>query len=896
MKVEEPVSVHVRPHPQKARILQVLLPALVLLGSFLMFVLEPLTGKVVTPRFGGTAAVWSTCLTFFQLAVLCGYALTYFLSKLSFKRYLAIYAIVILLSALWMHLPSPDQWRPAATGDPVWQLLCVLISHVGIPSVLLCSISGTMQVWYRNMNLGNPYPLYSVSNIGSLAALLSYPLLMEPRFTVQGTMGLWGAGYCILVLGILGATWLSRRDASSAALSPNTVATNSPVAQGGDVAQDAISVTADLPSAGVPGADDAADANAGGAPAAVAAADANAGGASVAITGAERGASTIDDDSEVDEVEEGDLTAEQQNEVSHDLGNAAKSKSKPELHASPASAKASFAEVLKSGRKKGRRRRRQAQARADAQQERAPAASGKGTESDPPLLDMRPDAEVVKDDNCKQESLPSSADVELTRDRQRELPTEINAATTTDNTTRKEVLIWTALSMIGSLVLLTHTAYITSDIAPVPLLWIAPLALYLITFILVFASPVFYRPMLFIYSWPILTIVEMVIGTGDIVARLGINLANVFILCMICHGELAAAKPPASRLPTYWLCTSIGGVLGGLFVSIVAPLVFDFNLERVITYALMVGVSYAVMVHRRVFVFGYKPISYGWVGWSSTALMLLLVGDCLMTEEDVHRERNFYGCVQVHDHANKLRQLVNGQIMHGEQIRKPEQETTPLSYYQLCIAFIDTYLRWQSHGTPQHYGVIGLGVGTLAAYGHAGDTIDFFEIDPKIRKLANEYFTYLSKAKGTVNILMGDARATFQTLEPARQYDLILVDAFNGDAIPLHLVTIEAMKEYLAHLKPNGILLFHVSNRYIDLIPPVAATAAKLGMHAIHMDDHTSSYVILAHTPAQIDSLKKCREDNAKLLEGLTLKDVPKTNAKEWTDDFANLATFFRFK
>lgn len=452
--------------------------------------------------------------------------------------------------------------------------------------------------------------------------------------------------------------------------------------------------------------------------------------------------------------------------------------------------------------------------------------------------------------------------------------------------------------MTGSLVLLTHTAYITSDIAPVPLLWIAPLALYLITFILVFASPIFYRPMLFIYAWPILTITEMMTGQTNIAWRLGLNLANVFLLCMICHGELAAAKPPASRLPVYWLCTSIGGVLAGLLVSVIAPQVFDFNLERVITFALMVLISLTVVRVKEVFVFGYKPVSYGWVGWSCAALMILLVGDSIMTEEYIHRERNFYGSVQVqHIRSNHQRSLVNGQIMHGQQLLTPEYERTPLSYYQLCIAFIDTYLRWHTRGAPQNYGVIGLGVGTIAAYGREGDSVDFFEIDPKIEKLAKEYFTYLSKSKAKVNILMGDARATFQQKLPAnKKYDLIVVDAFNGDAIPLHLVTIEAMKDYLAHLQSEGVLLFHVSNKYIDLSPPIAATARQLGMQALFMDDRQASYVILVHTAAEIDALKKCREENKNLLQDLAVKEIEPGTGTVWTDDFVNLARFFRFK
>ncbi len=905
----------------KPTILHILLPTVVLLGSFLMFVLEPLTGKIVTPRFGGTAAVWSTCLTFFQLAVLCGYSLTYFLSKLSFKQYLSCYALIVLCSLLWMRLPVPDQWRPSGSGDPVWQLLYMLIVHVGIPSVLLCSISGTMQVWYRNMNLGNPYPLYSVSNLGSLAALLAYPLLMEPALTVTGTMWWWGGGYFLLIAGILASAWIAREKAIFA---PHLEDNSLPSQRQPSLQGSAPSTPSPVPATSQ-------------APV-------------CSIT--EKTESTIielnsllDPASPSKEIPE-PLAAGQQEQSNLDENQLDKeqdieiSSGGADLHESASTFNADPRHIDNSeirAQKKGKRKKNKGHAAAgqlspaesNARSGTLAPDSGATTGSDTivgPSADTEdragaPTATVTdltsaiapkagdslneNEDRAKPSSglllppPPKEKDPEKPEgkpEREPVLPPS-SPLRSTDKTSVKEVVVWVGLSMIGSLVLLTHTAYLTSDIAPVPLLWIAPLALYLITFILVFASPIFYRPMLFIYCWPVLTIVEIALGQQNIAIRLGINLASVFILCMICHGEMAAAKPPASRLPTYWLCTSIGGVLGGLLVSVVAPLVFDFDLERLITYALMVGVSYLAVVKRQLFIFGYKPVSYGWVGWSSTALLILLIGDTLMTDEYLHRERNFYGCVQVHQtRGEPTRSLVNGQILHGEQDLRPRYEMVPLSYYQLCIAFVDTYLRWRSHGAHQNYAVIGLGVGTVAAYGRKGDNIDFFEIDPKIKKLALKYFTYLSKSKGNVNVLMGDARASFQKLDSSKLYDLIVVDAFNGDAIPLHLITIEAMKEYLTHLKPDGLLLFHVSNRYINLAPPVSATARKLGMHPLAMDDHFSYYVLLTHTEKDIVSLKDCLEENKKSLEEhLTLKDIPPTSVKEWTDDFANLASFFKF-
>lgn len=801
-----------------------------------MFALEPLTGKIVTPRFGGTAAVWSTCLFFYQFAVLCGYALTYFLSRLSFRRYISVYAAIVLFSLLWMRLPVPDQWRPGGKGDPVWELLCLLVLNVGVPSVLLSSISGTMQVWYRNMNLGNPYPLYSVSNVGSLGALLAYPLLIEPGLTVTETLWWWGGGYFVLAAGLLASAWIARdrfifgtgsKSSHTESVAPQEMAP--PAVGDGDSRREDSSAT-QIPAAHVD-------------------------------TGA------------------GDEGGQSDSELTADSAPVEKSQSTTNAAALPSTFKLS---------KKDKRKNRKDQVAAKQETttpEPAPeTATQKINDTTTPELAQSP-----QNENAHKIEKRSPSGEEERRE------TVGGAEGRPDRFGKQKMLfVWTILSMLGSLVLLTHTAYITSDIAPVPLLWIAPLAIYLITFILVFASSIFYRPMLCIYLWPILTIVEMFIGDHYLAARIGINLLNVFLLCMICHGELAIAKPPVKDLPLYWLCTSVGGVLGGLLVSVVAPLIFDFYLERQITFICMIILCFIVIMKRKVFLFGYKPLTYGWVGWSSLMLILLLVGDSLKTEEFINRERNFYGSVKVVKRGPTTRALLNGQVLHGEQVLSPSMEHVPLSYYQLPIAFVDTYLRYRSHGAPVNYAVVGLGVGTIAAYGRPGDRIDFFEIDQKIVQIAKKYFTYLSKCKGQVDVLLGDARATFQHLPAEKQYDLIVIDAFNGDAIPLHLCTEEAIQVYMAHLKQDGILLFHVSNRYIRLKPPIASSARKLGLKPIAMDDGHAVYLLLVRKEEEITALKKVREENNKLLEALNFTDEPPSSAKGWTDDFADLVRYFK--
>ncbi|MBY0545651.1 MAG: fused MFS/spermidine synthase [Candidatus Obscuribacterales bacterium] len=833
-----------------------------------MFALEPLTGKIVTPRFGGTAAVWSTCLFFYQFAVLCGYALTYFLSRLSFKKYISIYAAIVLISLLWMRLPAAEQWRPAGKGDPVGELLCLLVINVGVPSVLLSSVSGTMQVWYRNMNLGNPYPLYSVSNVGSLGALLAYPLLIEPGLTVGETLWWWGGGYFILVVGLLSSAWIARdkfvisahktdEDGASQNIGSEDNATinNSESATANNV----VSGTTDEQRSGRKG-DRQGDAVADDGATAIVSGDSEA--AAEAGTPAVRKALNSDNQAPADNPP-----------------------TQPKVAA--AEAASALPSTFKPG-KKERRKNRKEQAALKAA---------------PPTTLIVP-SETKPDEKIAEEVARPLAPVETESPHRSERLAKLKAEQETalapvhpdPFSKQKQILVWTILSMLGSLVLLTHTAYITSDIAPVPLLWIAPLAIYLITFILVFASSIFYRPMLCIYLWPILTIVEMFIGDRFLAARIGINLLNVFLLCMICHGELAIAKPPAKDLALYWLCTSVGGVLGGLLVSVAAPLLFDFYLERQLTFICMLIVCFFVILKRKVFLFGYKPITYTWVGWSALTLILLQVGESIVTEEYVHRARNFYGSVRVVKRGKTGRALLNGQVLHGEQILTPDMERVPLSYYQLPIAFVDTYLRYRSHGAPLNYAVVGLGVGTIAAYGRQGDRIDFFEIDRKIEQIAKKYFTYLSKSKGQVEVLLGDARATFQQLPNDKQYDLIVIDAFNGDAIPLHLCTEEAIRIYTAHMKQDGLLLFHVSNRYIRLKPPIASSARKLGLHPLAMDDGHSVYLILVRKQEEIAALKKVRAENMELLDALSLTDEPPSSAKGWTDDFADLVRYFKIQ
>jgi hypothetical protein len=405
-------------------------------------------------------------------------------------------------------------------------------------------------------------------------------------------------------------------------------------------------------------------------------------------------------------------------------------------------------------------------------------------------------------------------------------------------------LLWFLLAACGATLLMAITNHLTQNVAAIPLLWVVPLTIYLVSFILCFDSDRWYRRTLFYILFAELT-AGMIYGAGghhansSLYVLLPLYLIGLFVACMVCHGELAALRPRAERLTGYYLILAAGGAAGGVFVGAVAPAIFRALYE--LPLALCVTAALAIVIAWR----RARPLNR-----QSRVLAAVAVGALLaavgwtvrQTIDDsrgaVVQVRNFYGALQVIDRgatagAPATRRLMHGTIEHGEQIADPARAMQPTTYYSRRSG-VGIAIAALQRGGPLKVGVIGLGAGTLAAYGRAGDDFRFYEIDPQVAQIAVHDFSFLGRTPARTEIILGDGRLQLEG-NGTQNFDLLVVDAFSGDAIPVHLLTTEAFALYARHLAPRGIIAVHVSNQYLDLAPVVAAAAARLGKTARYL-------------------------------------------------------------
>ena len=455
-------------------------------------------------------------------------------------------------------------------------------------------------------------------------------------------------------------------------------------------------------------------------------------------------------------------------------------------------------------------------------------------------------------------------------------------------TPTSHLLLWLLLSAMGSCVLLAVSNHITQNIASVPFLWVLPLALYLLTFIICFDQPRWYVRGLFM---PLLAV--SVLGMAWMIDSLELAYAaplfalGLFAACMFCHGELARSKPDAAHLTEFFLMISAGGVLGGLLVAVLAPMLLPGLFELGIGLV-VVGVLALLRTWR-------EPI---WIA-SLFGAGVLFSSFCVWRQVDDYGDntlratRDFYGALRVlalQGEDGSYRSLRHGSIMHGAQwITPPERSSLPITYYGprtgLALA-----IQALPEDSPRKLGMIGLGSGTLAAWGRRGDIVKFYEISPKMVDIARNQFRYLSDSAAQIEIVVGDARLSLESESP-QQFDVLAVDAFSGDAIPIHLLTPEAMDVYLRHLKPGGALLFHVTNRFLDLPPVVRALADARGLVTglvSHSETDEEDRLHYASTDWMIVTA------NPALLETPAIKRVIQSVAarpdlRSWSDDFNNL-------
>jgi hypothetical protein len=739
------------------------------LSATLLFVVEPLTGKMLLPVFGGTPGVWNTCLVFFQAALLAGYAYAHASTRwLGVRRQALAHLVVLSLPLLVLPIATRE---PLPRGDvpPVAWLLWRLLMTVGLPFFVVSATAPLLQKWFSQSDhpaARDPYFLYAASNAGSLLALLGYPLVIEPLWPLATQSRLWTIGYAILAgLVAVCALFTARHRKSAAAHC----------------------------------------------------------GLRIADCG---------------------------------LNSAAAPPANPQ---SPEVADAPIAWRTRGG--------------------------------------------------------------------------------------------WLLLAAAPSSLMLGVTAHITTDLAAVPLLWVVPLALYLLTFVFVFAR----RPLLPL--WVVLRVLPFVVlplaifMTRDLrEARwvlILLHLVGFFVLAMACHGRLAAQRPTAQHLTEYYLWMSLGGVVGGLFNALLAPRLFSAVLEYPLAFVLACAAMpawTAVQNTRRervgdgvgplaLLVFGVAvartvnplPWSDEWYGqlllYGLPALVcfsfvrrpvrfglgvgaVLLIGayiDRADSNPVLHRERNFFGVKKVVLDAERgYHVLVHGGIIHGAQSLDPLRRHEPLTYYHRTGPIADVFevVRTQHPGEP--VATIGLGTGSVASYAQPGQRMTFYEIDPAVARLAAEgrYFSFLPDSVGLLDIVLGDGRLTLGTAQDG-QYAVIVLDAFSSDAIPTHLLTREALQLYLSKLADDGLLAFHVSNRYLDLTPVLADLAAEAGLECRYRSDFDidfvdrtsgkfgSDYVVLARSTAALGCI--AGDDRWARLE-------PGARRAVWTDQFSNILSVMQWE
>jgi SAM-dependent methyltransferase len=717
----------------------------IFVAATLLFVVQPMVARALLPALGGSSAVWTTCMLFFQVALLAGYAWAHGgTARLPLKGLVAAHLAFAALAGLTLPLSLASDVE--AANAPVSWVLRTLTIAVGPTFIALAATSPLLQAWYARLgepDSDDPYYLYAASNLGSMLALLAYPLAIEPFLGVGAQLTTWSVGFAVLVVGL----------ASCGAL---TWRRGTPIAR--------------------------------------------------------------------------------RSETSND--------------------------------------------------------------SDTPATKAH---------------MPSATSVSAVR-----------------------IGTWIGLAFVPSSLMLGATSHITTDLAPVPLLWVLPLAAYLGSFIIVFARrawriPVRVQPL---FPPAILMLVALEGFDAPMAFVVGAHLVAFAAIALLFHGWLADARPEASRLTSFYLAMSVGGALGGLFNGLIAPSVFDRNVDYLFVLAIAAAV---VPVARRqldplrprsgalaallgagafylwsvgalpwppfrsaertfewVVALGGLGIAFSLSYWRARlhhlafAIVFLVGGwSILHTPGAVRYDRSFYATYKVFDRTYRglhVRKFSHGTTSHGAQYLDPDLRRTPTAYHHPSGPVGQVVERF-GH---DRVAVVGLGIGAMAAYPRGSERWDFFEIDPLVVTIANEDFAYLDDCGERCAVQVGDGRLLLAE-RPDDHYDIIFLDAYNSDSVPAHLLTVEALELYSQKLAPGGIIVFHVSNRYIDVEGVVGALAEHAGLAArtqVHyptadqrrLQVRTSAYVVVA-------------EDEKTLapIVGDERWNVTDALDKPWTDDNSNI-------
>ena len=673
----------------------------VFLGAFLLFQVQPLMGKFILPWFGGSPEVWTTCMLFFQVFLLAGYAYAHFsVSHLS-RRSQAVVHIALMIAALIALPVIPGiGLKPQSGGVATVQVMTILAICVGLPYFVLSATGPLIQGWFAQAHpTASPWRLYSLSNAGSLIALVSFPFIAEPMLTRQMIANVWGWGLFAFVLFCSGCAYLLWKTASSA-----------------------------------------------------------------------------------------------------------KSESSE-----------------------------QAKSKADG---------------------------------------------------------KISIGTR---------VLWLALPAAASIELLAVTNKICQDVAVFPFLWILPLCLYLLTFIICFHHERWYVRPVFLVLF-MLSIVGAIIARqyeGDLnaVQLIALYSAMLFFACMVCHGELYRIRPHARKLTGYYLSISAGGALGGFFVAVIAPIIFNayselyVGLLGCVLFALLADKSKALGTGKRKWVWVTLIIAVGSIG------SFMQGQRTRENQRAIANSRNFFGVLTIYeddwdDPAEHKYLMQHGTTFHGLQFVDPTRRLAPTTYYSEDSG-VGRAIDVLTDKGQLNVGIVGLGVGTIATYGRQGDYYCYYEINPEVERLAREHFSYLENCKAEIDVVIGDARLSMEN-EPPRNYDLLVMDAFSSDAVPLHLLTKEAFEIYLKHIKDDGVIAFHISSQHLDLNLVVWKLADHFGLkYAWIMNDEddeegimASDWILLTKNEEFINStqIERATTTPADDYKDITL----------WTDDHTNLFEIFK--
>ncbi len=775
----------------------------ILVGAFLLFQVQPLIGKYILPWFGGGPGVWTTCLLFFQVLLLGGYAYAHFLTtRLKPRTQAILHGTLLVLAFAWLPISPGTFWKAHVAGNPTLHILLLLAGTIGLPYLVLSATGPLLQRWFGLTNTGvSPYRLYALSNFGSLLALLSYPTYFELEYTRRTQAVLWSVAF-VGFAAICGyCAWRVSRAGATAGLDP-----------GGAEPE---------PGADVP----------------------------------------------------------------------------------PRS--------------------------------RTPAASAAAVD---PIAMADPTRDI--DDALAQP-------------------------------TRPDQVLWVTLPAIASGLLLATTNKLCQEIAVIPFLWVVPLSLYLLSFVICFDHARWYARGVFaaLLTLGVAAIFQLMPVGNAAPLMLQIVMYNValFVACMFCHGELYRLKPEPRHLTSYYLAIAAGGALGGVLVALVAPAVFVEFRELALGYWVLTYMAGAVCLRQRTraipfgiaaglllvtftfpllrstckggltfgdeWIFFYKY--YGWFVLGGAAIFLgcaldgrtrritrgwqprlggfvmalsVVVGlfvtvrwNTSLGGDTVHATRNFYGTLKVFEYdaddpENRYYLLLHGATTHGLQFAADDKAMRHTTYYGETSGVGRAINHLPAPAGARRLGLVGLGTGTLASYGTPGDYLRIYEINPAVIDLAKTRFTYLRRCPAKVDIVLGDARLSMErelANDASPQFDLLALDAFSSDSIPVHLLTKEAFGVYLRELKANGILAVHTSNRYLNLRPIVERLAAESGLSAVTISDgehdnwvYPTTWILVTKNGAFLD--QPAIKDFA---------DAPEEGPARkplWTDDYASVFAVLR--